>query len=181
MSCRVSAVETGPIVSGDEAFSVTGVDTGQNAMRSTTRLRCNVQNLVNVTAHLLVQACMPSAHVYSKSVSPTSPHLLNQEPPRAQQLSLPDFLAVPHLGHAELTATGAGVAGGGVVVPGRTDFEHRATMWRCNRYGQCIANISPTCNSQECNSLGKRQPFHLHCRTRRRNCRQGRSCGQRLE
>ena len=31
--------------------------------------------------------------------SPFSPQFLNQEPPRAQQLSLPDFLMVPHLKH----------------------------------------------------------------------------------
>ena len=55
-------------------------------------------------------------------MSPLSPHLLNQEPPRAQQLSLPDFLVVPHLGHTELTATGAGMAGVGVAVSGRTDL-----------------------------------------------------------
>ena len=33
-------------------------------------------------------------------MSPISPHFLNQAPPRAQQVNLPDFLAVPHLGHA---------------------------------------------------------------------------------
>jgi hypothetical protein len=27
------------------------------------------------------------------------PQFLNQEPPRPQQLALPDFLMVPHLGH----------------------------------------------------------------------------------
>ena len=31
--------------------------------------------------------------------SPACPHFLNQVPPRAQQLSLPDCLATPHLGH----------------------------------------------------------------------------------
>ena len=42
---------------------------------------------------------MPSFHVCSKSESPVFPHLLNQAPPPAQQLSLPDFFSVPHLGH----------------------------------------------------------------------------------
>ena len=28
------------------------------------------------------------------------PHILNQAPPGAQQLTRPDFLKVPHLGHA---------------------------------------------------------------------------------
>ena len=30
---------------------------------------------------------------------PTPPQFLNQAPPGAQQLTLPDFLNVPHLGH----------------------------------------------------------------------------------
>ena len=37
-----------------------------------------------------------------------NPHLLNQDAPRAQQLGLPDFLAMPHLGHA-VGGTTAGV------------------------------------------------------------------------
>ena len=32
-------------------------------------------------------------------MSPASPHFLNQAPSREQQLDLPDFLIVPHLGH----------------------------------------------------------------------------------
>ena len=46
-----------------------------------------------------LQACTPSTHVCSKFESPISPHFLNQEPPRPQQLSLPDFFMVVHLGH----------------------------------------------------------------------------------
>ena len=46
-----------------------------------------------------LQAWMPSAHVWSKFVSPTSPQFLNQAPPRAQQLPLPDFLVATHLMH----------------------------------------------------------------------------------
>ena len=38
----------------------------------------------------------PSCHVYSLVELPTVPQLFNQEPPRAQQLLLPDFLVVPH-------------------------------------------------------------------------------------
>ena len=45
------------------------------------------------------QARMPSAHVWSKVWSPSSPQFLNQEPPRAQQLSFPDFLFLPHCRH----------------------------------------------------------------------------------
>ena len=50
----------------------------------------------------LLQAWMPSAHVCSNVESLESPHFLNQAPPRAQQLRLPDFLVVPHLGHPVL-------------------------------------------------------------------------------
>ena len=35
---------------------------------------------------------------------PALPQFLNQDPPRPQQLSLPDFSMVPHLGHTELVA-----------------------------------------------------------------------------
>ena len=40
---------------------------------------------------------MPSSHVCSKFSA--FPHFLNPEPPEAQQLGLPDFVLVPHLGH----------------------------------------------------------------------------------
>ena len=50
-----------------------------------------------------LQACMPSYHVWSRFVLPTRPQVLNQEPPRPQQLTLPDFAMMPHLGHTELT------------------------------------------------------------------------------
>ena len=49
-----------------------------------------------------LQAWMPSTHVWSNFLSPASPQFLNQAPPRAQQLSFPDFLVVPHLVHTLL-------------------------------------------------------------------------------
>ena len=52
-------------------------------------------SLVNSLSH----ACTPSAQVCSKFMSPSSPQVLNQAPPRAQQLRLPDFLIVPQLSH----------------------------------------------------------------------------------
>ena len=64
--------------------------------------------------NLPLQACMPSPHVWPKLESPTSPHFLNQAPPRAQQLRLPDFLVVPHLGHPSVLCTNA------LVVVGRS-------------------------------------------------------------
>jgi len=48
-------------------------------------------------------ACLPSNHVCSKFESPGSPHFLNQEPPRAQQVGLPDLVAT-HLEHVAAAA-----------------------------------------------------------------------------
>ena len=45
---------------------------------------------------------MPSDHVWYIFKLPLLPQLLNQEPPRPQQLLLPDFSMVPHLGHTEV-------------------------------------------------------------------------------
>ena len=45
---------------------------------------------------------MPSYHVCWNAVLPVAPQFPNQEPPRAQQLSLPDFAMVPHVRHTEL-------------------------------------------------------------------------------
>jgi len=48
---------------------------------------------------VILQAFTPSDHMYSTFFLPTPPQLLNQAPPGAQQLTLPDFRNVPHLGH----------------------------------------------------------------------------------
>ena len=48
---------------------------------------------------MFLHASTPSNHVCSKFESPGFPQFLNQAPPPAQQLSLPDLLLVPHLGH----------------------------------------------------------------------------------
>ena len=50
----------------------------------------------------VLQTWMPAYHVWSSLVLPAPPQCLNQEPPRPQQLCLPDFLMEPHLGHTEL-------------------------------------------------------------------------------
>ena len=72
----------------------------------------------------LLQAWMPWNHVWSNFESPRSPQFLNQAPPEAQQLSLPDFSRVPHLGHAPsmaifevLVAVVLAVGASGVGVP----------------------------------------------------------------
>ena len=62
-------------------------------------------------AILLLQACKPSNHVCLTSLP--LPQLSNQAPPGAQQLSLPDFLMVSHLEHAEpIVVTVVGMAAG---------------------------------------------------------------------
>ena len=48
-----------------------------------------------------LQARMPSCHVCSTFTLPKAPQLPNQEPPRPQQLILPDFWVAPHLAHVE--------------------------------------------------------------------------------
>ena len=49
-----------------------------------------------------LQVRIPSYHVRRSFVLPALPQFLNQEPPRPQQLALPDFSMVPHLAHANL-------------------------------------------------------------------------------
>ena len=61
--------------------------------------------------NLLAQAWIPSDHVWSNFESPGLPHFLNQAPPRAQQLDLPD-LRLPHLEHALEVVAIAVVVGG---------------------------------------------------------------------
>ena len=76
---------------------------------------------------LLLQTWIPCAHVWSNFLSPTSPHFLNQEPPGAQQLSLPVFFVVPHLKHMGLTI---GITTRGLV-PDCTDFGHGSMIQYC--------------------------------------------------
>ena len=60
---------------------------------------------------------MPSCHVCSRFVFPALPQFPNQEPPRPQQLSLPDFLMMPHVRHTGLmdivVVPGVDMLGGG--------------------------------------------------------------------
>ena len=66
---------------------------------ATPPLRRSTACVINFADVKSLHTCMPSAHVWSKFISPTSPQLLNQPPPRAQQLRLPDFLVLLHLRH----------------------------------------------------------------------------------
>ena len=97
-------------------------------------------HLVDTTLYnLLVQAWMPSSHVCSNVVSPTSPHCLNQAPPRAQQLNLPDFLVVPHLGQTSSIIVGIGFAIRGVLMPGRTNFRTQINGETTHHRVMCVA------------------------------------------
>ena len=66
------------------------------------------------------QAWMPSTHAWPYSLSPTSPQFLNQSPPRAQQLRVPDFFTMPHLEHTGLSIFGVIVSVEGAGISGRT-------------------------------------------------------------
>ena len=50
-------------------------------------------------SNLRSHAFMPSAQLWSTFSLIELPQFLNQAPPGAQQLTLPDFLNVPHFGH----------------------------------------------------------------------------------
>ena len=49
--------------------------------------------------NLRMQAATPSDHIRPTFLLPAPPQFLNQAPPGAQQLTLPDFRNVPHFGH----------------------------------------------------------------------------------
>ena len=51
------------------------------------------------------QASLPSNQVWSKCEFLTPPQFMNQAPPGAQQLSLPDFLKTPHFVHGTCILT----------------------------------------------------------------------------
>ena len=70
--------------------------------------------MVDLDCDRALQAWMPSYHVCPKFELPALPQFRNQEPPRPQQLVLPDFSMAPHLRHTELiivvvTAGGVGI------------------------------------------------------------------------
>ena len=54
------------------------------------------------TWYCALHAWTPSYHVCSRSALLNLPQFSNQEPPGAQQLSLPDLLMMPHAGHTSL-------------------------------------------------------------------------------
>ena len=54
---------------------------------------------MSLALNLRLQAFAPSIHVCSAFLFPEPPQFLYQAPPRAQQLTLPDFGNVPHFEH----------------------------------------------------------------------------------
>ena len=54
---------------------------------------------MSLALHLRLQAATPSDHLWLTFLLWTPPQFLNQAPPGAQQLFLPDFSNLPHLGH----------------------------------------------------------------------------------
>ena len=111
-------------------------------------------------------------------MSPPSPQFLNQAPPRAQQLRLPDFLRVPHLGHTEKASADFNVTSGGPLVPDRADlWEHVHDIAKkpprsMHRKHQAI----PTCNLCQ---LKTRRHAHWRSSARWANCQRD-SDGQSL-
>ena len=73
----------------------------------------------------LWQVWMPSRHVCCTFALPVPPQFPNQEPPRPQQLSLPDLSMVPHLGHTEQRVVV--VAGTGMCIWGIIPRQNRET------------------------------------------------------
>ena len=86
---------------------------------------------------LRLQASTPSDHLCLAFLLPTLPQLLYQAPPGAQQLTLPDFLNVPHFGHVILYLTEVmdvvlmliGVAIDARTISSRSGSGRRDTYW----------------------------------------------------
>ena len=82
---------------------------------------------------------MPSAHVWPNFGSLPSPHCLNQAPPGAQQLRLPDFLAIAHFGHASLLLARCGV----IAVEGPVRiYAHELNTMKWAVLGECVRELN---------------------------------------
>ena len=105
--------------------------------------------LTNSKLPTSLQACNPSNHVWSVLELSLVPQLLNQAPPGAQQLSLPDFLVAAHLEHTEaiLTAVTAGV-----------DMQALVKLSKC-KTTSTLGHVSYICRERK-----KTQVWHYACR-----------------
>ena len=75
------------------------------ALANTQRVNSHCFTLNGNILNLLLQAATPSNHLWSTFLLRAPPQFLNQAPPGAQQLYLPDFSNVPHLGHVIVLVT----------------------------------------------------------------------------
>ena len=79
--------------------------------------------------NLRLQAFTPSDHMWSTFLLKTPPQFLNQAPPGAQQLALPDFWNVPHFEHLKVLAI-VEVKDGVLAMSSRSVIGRRDTYWR---------------------------------------------------
>ena len=94
--------------------------------------------------NLRLQASVPSNHVCPTFLLPTPPQRLNQAPPGAQQLTLPDFLNVPHLGHVIVSAIDEGIIVIGVrTISSRSGNGRRVTMAGVGAGTHVVREIDP--------------------------------------
>ena len=82
-------------------------------------------HLQPVTFHLRLHASAPSSQLCSIFLLPAPPQFLYQAPPGAQQLTRPDFLNMPQVGHVITAETTTGVISD--VVIGVLAICHRAS------------------------------------------------------
>ena len=105
------------VVMGDIVFAVVRTQILVNHAQGDTILKIDVG--------LLLQAWVPSNHVWSNLESPGLPHFPNQEPPPKQQLRLPDSLFIPQSGHTRLVdVMMAGIVFSGVRMWILVDYTH---------------------------------------------------------
>ena len=96
--------------------------------------------------NLRLQAFTPSDHLRTKLLLPSPPQFLNQAPPGAQQLSLPDFRNAPHVGHVivfEVIDGGlADVLIGVLAMSSRSGIEYRrGSGIECRRESCCLTGV----------------------------------------
>ena len=79
--------------------------------------------------NLRLQAVTPSDQLWSTFLLRAPPQFINQAPPGAQQLFLPDFSNVPHLEHV-IVLTTVDVMDGVLTISSRSGNGWRDTYWR---------------------------------------------------
>ena len=85
------------------AFVIPGGFAANVDMWSCNKKKITTCLLIQLIVNSLLQAFTPSVQVCS-NFELSAPHFLNQAPPPMQQLTFPEFLFVPHLGHMGVIA-----------------------------------------------------------------------------